>query len=132
MRKTSILVVDDEVDLAQGIADVLDARGYRVSVANDGFAAVELVKRASFGVVLMDIKMPGMNGVEAYKRLKEVRPGIKAIMMTAYSVEDLIAETMLEGAYEVMNKPLDLDRLLNLIEAITGKAQQTPKMCNQG
>ena len=122
MSKASILVVDDDKAMAESISDVLDARGYRVAVANDGFAAVALAKETSFDLVLTDIKMPGMNGVEAYKEIKKIRPGMRAIMMTAYSVEDLIKEAMQEGAYEVMHKPIVLDRLLLLIEAITGKA----------
>ena len=122
MMKAYILVVDDNDALAESISDILDAHGYRVAVANDGFTAVSLAKEATFDIALMDIKMPGMNGVEAYKKIKEVSPGIKAIMMTGYSVEDLIKEAIQEGVCEVMHKPIDIGRLLTLIEDITGEA----------
>ncbi len=121
MSKASILVVDDEVALAQVIADVLEAKEYYVAVANDGFAAVELAKKTSFDIVLMDIKMPGMNGVETYKEIKKVKPGIEAIMMTGYSVPDLIEEAKREGVCDVLNKPFDLGRLLALIEEVAAK-----------
>jgi DNA-binding NtrC family response regulator len=122
MRKANILVVDDNNALAEGIADVLDAKGYHVSVANDGFAALDLVRKDPFDIVLMDIRMPGMNGVETYRGIKEFRPKIKAIMITAYSVEDLVEEAMQEGVCKILNKPIDLDGLMTLIEALAGRA----------
>jgi two-component system, NtrC family, response regulator HydG len=123
MEETTIMVVDDDTALAEGIADVLDAKGYNVYIANDGFEALDMVKKDNFEIVLMDIKMPVMNGVETYKRIKAVRPLVKVIMMTAYSTENLVDEAMYEGTVEVMNKPVDLDRLLALIEAIACSAR---------
>ena len=123
MKKTNILVVDDDTALAEGIADVLDAKGYKVSVANDGFIALDLVKKDPFNIVLMDIRMPGINGVETYRRIKGIRPGIKVILMTAYSTEDLVEEAIHEGVCQVMDKPIDLDGLIALIETLAGKAR---------
>lgn len=123
MKKTNILVVDDDTDLADGIADVLDAKGFKVSVANDGFAALDQVKKDRFNIVLMDIRMPGINGVETYRRIKGIKPGIKVILMTAYSTENLVEEAIDEGVCQVMNKPIDLDGLIALIEALVGKAR---------
>jgi len=123
MKKTNILVVDDDTDLAEGIADVLDAMGYHVSVANDGFVAMDLVKKDPFNIVLMDIRMPGINGVETYRRIKGIRPGIKVILMTAYSAENLVDEAIHQGVCQVMTKPIDLDGLIALIEALAGKVR---------
>ena len=117
MSKPEILVVDDDVSVAESISDVLDAVGYGVSTAHDGYRAIELAKDSSFDVLLTDIKMPGLNGVELYKIIKKVRPLIRAIMMTAYSVEDLINEALDAGASEVLTKPLDVERLLSIIES---------------
>jgi len=130
MGKTTIMVVDDDTTLAEGIADVLDAKGYNVSIANDGFEALDLVKKDIFNIVLMDIRMPEMNGVETYRRIKVVRPQIKVIMMTAYSTENLVDEAMHEGAIEVMNKPIGLDRLIALIEDLNGKMQDNDPVFN--
>jgi DNA-binding NtrC family response regulator len=125
MGKTTIMVVDDDVALADGLADVLDAKGYNVSVANDGFKALELVNQHILDIALMDIRMPQMNGVETFRRIKAIRPQMKVIMMTAYSAENLVDEAMQEGAKEVINKPINLDRLIALIEAIDSKAKVT-------
>ncbi len=125
MSKAIILVVDDNVALADTIGCVLEAKGYHITVAHDGLAAVALAKKTHFDIALMDIKMPGMNGVEAYKEIKKVSPGTQAIMMTGYSVPDLIEEAMREGVYEVMSKPFDPDRLLALIEGIDEKDSMT-------
>ena len=125
MVKASILVVDDEIHLADTLADVLNAKGYNVSVANDGFTAVALTRKTSFDIVLMDIKMPGMNGVEAYKQIKKAKPETRAIMMTGYSVEHLVKEATREGAYVVMNKPIDIGRLLEVIRLLTSEASNT-------
>ena len=122
ITEVSILVVDDNNDLAEGMSDLLDTLGYHVAVANDGFAAVSLVEKDSFDIALMDIKMPGMNGVDAFKKIKEINPRIEVIMMTGYSDEELIKEALLEGACEVMSKPIEIDRLLVLIEDITCKS----------
>ena len=122
MAEVRILVVDDNEDLAEGMYDLLDALRYHVAIANDGFAAVSMVEKDSFDIVLMDIKMLGMNGVEAYKKVKKISPSIEAIMMTGYSDEDLIKEAKEEGAREVVSKPIDFGRLVALIEAITNKS----------
>ena len=76
MKEAIILVVDDNTDLAEGMSDLLDALGYDVVVANDGFTALSLMEKTSFDIALMDIKMPGMDGVETLKRIKEINPKI--------------------------------------------------------
>jgi two-component system, NtrC family, response regulator HydG len=123
MKKTNILVVDDDLVLAEGIADVLDAKRFKVSVANNGFIALDLVKKDLFNIVLMAIKMPGINGVETYRKIKGIRPEIKAILMTAYSNENLVEQAIHDGVCLVMDKPIDLDGLIALIEALAGKAR---------
>ncbi len=122
MGKSSIIVVDDDTALAEGISDVLDAKGYSVSIANHGFEALDLINNNIYDLALMDIQMPDINGVETYRRIKAVRPQIKVIMMTAYSTENLVHAAIHEGAIGVMYKPVDLDRLIAVIEALIGKS----------
>jgi CheY-like chemotaxis protein len=116
LEKTRVLVVDDDADLARTTALVLKRHGFDVSVAADGMAAIQQAEQNPFDVMLMDIRMPGMDGVEAYKHIKTLQPSIMVIMMTGFSVEDRIQEALREGALAVLTKPLDLDRLLQLIE----------------
>ncbi len=95
---------------------VLKRKGYEVSIANDGFEAIDTVKEEFFDIIFMDIKMPVLNGVETYKKIKEINEKIIIIMMTAYAVEDLIQDALKEGAYGVIYKPLDFENILSLIE----------------
>jgi DNA-binding NtrC family response regulator len=115
-EKTRLLIVDDNVDFAYNPADVLELKGYDASVCQDGHRAIDMVKKERFDLILMDIKMPGINGVETYKRIKETSSGTVTIMMTAYAVENLVEEALDVGAYDVFYKPLDISRLLIAIE----------------
>jgi two-component system, NtrC family, response regulator HydG len=115
-EKTRVLVVDDDTDLARTTELILKGKGFAVNVAADGFAAIRHAEQNAFDIALLDIKMPGMDGVETYKRIKTIQPDIAAIMMTGFSVEDRIQEALREGALAVLTKPLDVDRLLKLVE----------------
>lgn len=115
MTDTSILVVDDNLDLCDTLKDILEMENYAVTLAHGGEQAVELVRTARFGRVLMDIRMPGINGVDAFKEMKKISPDTPVIMMTAFAVEDLINEALREGAFAALQKPLDFDVLLDTI-----------------
>lgn len=115
-EKSTILVVDDNKEFCQNVTDIMELKGYEVVSAYDGFRALELVKRNGFALVLMDIKMPVMSGVETFKKVKEIAPDTPVIMVTAYAVEDLIREALREGAFGSLKKPLDFDQLFKLVE----------------
>jgi len=111
-----ILIVDDSKEFCMSMVDILEAKGYAVESENSGEAAIVKVKEKSFDVILMDIKMPAMNGVEAFKQIKKISPRTAVIMITAYSLENLINEALAEGAFGVLRKPLDIDKLIEQIE----------------
>lgn len=115
-KKASILIVDDDASLCKTTSLILERGGYAVNTAGSGQEAIERVKERRFDVVLMDIKMPVMDGVEAYKRIKRIRPDTVAIMMTGYAVDNLIKDALEEGAHSTAYKPLDMDRLLKLLD----------------
>lgn len=114
--KTRLLIVDDDPSMLHTTALVLEGLGYAVDVAKDGPTAIEKARQAAFDVILMDIKMPLMDGVQTYKQIKAIHPEAAVIMMTAYAVEDLVAEALQEGACGVIYKPLDFERTVGLIE----------------
>jgi two-component system response regulator HydG len=115
-RKASILIVDDDAGFRKTMSFVMGHKGYGVATAKDGLEAIALVREKPFDVVLMDIKMPLMDGVETYGRIKTIRPESVVLMMTAYAVEDLVQQALQEGAHAVVYKPLDIERVVALIE----------------
>jgi len=117
-KKLSILIVDDDPGMTETMQDILGDMGYDVAVAEDGFRAIEMIKERAYDVALMDIKMPGINGVETFKEVKEISPSTSVIMMTAYSVEDLVKEALDEGAYGIIYKPLDIERVVEFIKRV--------------
>ena len=119
--QTSILIVDDNVGLRKTTSLILARKGYAVATAADGPQAIERVQNKPFDLIFLDIKMAPMDGVETYRRIKKIRPAAVVIMMTAYAVEDLIQEALQQGAYGVIYKPLDIEKVVALVK----QAQET-------
>ena len=115
-HKANILIVDDNISLCKTMSFVLGRKGYAVTTAKDGPEAIERVKETPFEMIFMDIKMPLMDGVETYRRIKQIRPKAVVMMMTAYAVEDLVQEALEEGAYGIIYKPLDIEKVVAVIE----------------
>ncbi|MBM3133758.1 MAG: response regulator [Chloroflexi bacterium] len=115
-EQASILIVDDNVSLCKTMSFALGRKGYAVTTAKDGPEALERVQESPFDMIFMDIKMPLMDGVETYRRIKQIRPEAVVMMMTAYAVEDLVQQALEEGAYGIVYKPLDIEKAVALIE----------------
>jgi two-component system, NtrC family, response regulator HydG len=113
--KPAILVVDDNQDLLETFAMILKRRGYFVQTAGNGLAAVDKCKNQQFDVTLMDIVMPDMNGVEAFRQIKEIQPDAAVILMTAYSDEELLQSARDEGVQKIIHKPIHIEQLIELI-----------------
>ncbi len=116
----TILVVDDNEDLLETFAMILKRRGFSVETADNGAAAVDKFKDQEFDVTLMDIVMPEMNGVEAFRKIKEMQPEASVILMTAYSDEDLIKTAKDQGVRRIINKPIRIDKLIEMINEAAG------------
>ncbi len=121
-NEPTVLVVDDNEDLLQTFAMILKRRGFFVETAENGASAVDKFKEHNYDVTLMDIVMPKMNGVEAFRKIREMHPGASVILMTAYSEEELIQMARDEGAHHVVHKPIRIDQLIEMIkEAATSQ-----------
>ena len=114
--RPSILIVDDNVSQCKTMSLILRRKGYAVATARDGPEAIKTVQQRPFDMIFMDVKMPLMNGVDTYRRIKELRPDAVVIMMTAYAVEDLVQQALEEGAYGIVYKPLDIERVITIVE----------------
>lgn len=111
-----ILVVDDEVDTCANLSDILTDLGFQVDVAYDGPSALKLVKEKTFDVALLDLKMPGMDGLELYRRIKALQSGTVAIVVTAYASSNTANEALAAGAWKILSKPVDPAKLLTLVD----------------
>jgi two-component system response regulator HydG len=106
-----ILVVDDEETHRLMLRAVLESEGYGVYEANDGLDAVEAVKKEFYDLILMDIRMAHMSGIDALKEIKRFSPRIPVLIMTAYASVETAVEALKSGAYDYVTKPLDIEKL---------------------
>ena len=116
--KATILIVDDDEGITDSLSDILEMEGYEVAVAHDGAEGVDRCQAQSFDCVLMDIRMPRMDGVEALKRIRALKPGTPVVMITAYSRAEAVDRARDAGALDVLFKPIDVEQLLRLLAAL--------------
>lgn len=122
MTPIEVLLVDDDVDFAESLAELLEIRGFAVSVANSGLAALEKVREGDFDLVFLDMKMPGMNGIECLTRMRKIRPGIQVMMVTAFTHSEFIRQAISSGAMAVLGKPVIPEEILQTISYIGAEA----------
>ncbi len=111
-----IFVVDDQADIRQSLQGVLEDEGYQVSAAASGEACLELLRKQDFDVVLLDVWLPGMDGLETLQKIREIESAPEVIMISGHgTIETAVRATKL-GAYDFLEKPLSLDKTLILIK----------------
>ena len=113
--KPKILIVDDETTHLRMLETVLEAEDYETAKASDGQSAIKAVEEGFYDLVLMDIRMARMGGIEALEKIKTLNPEIPIIMMTAYSSVATAVQAMKSGAFDYLTKPLDIDELILLV-----------------
>ncbi|MBF0508036.1 MAG: response regulator [Deltaproteobacteria bacterium] len=114
-KEFRILVVDDELIVRDSLKEWLAEEGFSVDMAESGPAALAALARNEYNLMLLDIKMPGMDGVETLKQAKELKPNLPIVMMTAYATVETAVEAMKLGASDYLMKPFDPDTLVHLI-----------------
>jgi len=110
-----VLVVDDEESMRVTLAANLELEGHEVVEASTGEEALRLVRERPVDVVLADIRMPGLHGVELARHLRRERPGLPVVLMTAFAQESLVEDALAEGVFTVMHKPFDVGHLLRTL-----------------
>ena len=118
MSGSKILIVDDELIMRESLAGWLERDGHKVDKAAGGEEALEKCEKTRYDILLLDIKMEGMSGLEVLKKVKENDPDVSVVMITAYGSIPSAIEAMKSGAYEYLLKPFDPDELMMLIEKI--------------
>lgn len=115
---TRVLIVDDDCDHAESLADVIELRGHTAQLAHSGEDAIEYFRAGDFDFVLLDVRLPGINGVDTFLELKKIRPNAQVMMMTGYSVEQLVAQAIEGGALGVLHKPFAATQILDLLSKV--------------
>ncbi|MGO4541484.1 response regulator [Paenibacillus sp. YIM B09110] len=117
MEKKKVLIVDDQNGIRILLMEVFSSEGYDTFQASNGKLALEIVKRDAPDLVLLDMKIPGMDGLEILKHVKTINRDIKVIMMTAYGELDMIKEATDLGALMHFTKPFDIDEMRIAVNA---------------
>lgn len=119
-----ILIIDDEFGMIEELRDLLEDEGYKIDVAFDGIDGVEKFRRDRFNLVLLDIKMPKMDGVEANRKIKQINPMVPVIIITGSFEMKNAKQALQEGAKEMLRKPFDVEKLLGIVEKYIAKPTQ--------
>jgi len=112
----NVLLVDDEKELADHMAERLISRGLAVTAVYDGESAIRFVKENTVDVMVLDLIMPGMDGLQTLREVKKIRPDIHVLMLTGHGTIDTAMEGKKEGASEYLIKPCDIIQLTSLIK----------------
>ncbi len=131
MQQNSVLIVDDEPIVRESIRDWLKDAGYQVTTAESGEEALELIEKQDFGVMVLDIRLPGKTGIMVLKEVKAQRPWIKSIIITAYPSSETTSEAKKLGAIDYLVKPIIPDDLERLIREILDSVGQEPTITTE-
>jgi excisionase family DNA binding protein len=119
-RTTTILVADDDDDVREVLAEALEGPGRRLLKAKNGVEAVQWATGAPVDLVVLDLLMPEMDGVEAYRRIHAARPELPVVIVTGHAESDLMLKVLEIGPFTVLQKPLDIQKFRKVIDLIVG------------
>ena len=115
MSVSKILLIDDDPDFTDGMSLALDLEGYEVTVASTATDGIEASKKAAFDVILSDIGLPDLNGVETLIQAQQYNPDARCFLLTGYSANDIVEQGINAGALKVFTKPVRMEELLELL-----------------
>ncbi|MGD8366826.1 MAG: response regulator [Desulfobacterales bacterium] len=129
MTDCRVLLVDDETDFLETIVKRLQKRNTTVAGVQSGFEALDLLQREEFDVVVLDVRMPGMDGIETLREIRKRFPLVEVVLLTGHANMEVAVEGMELGAFDYLMKPVDLDELLYKVQdAHKKKAIQEEKI----
>src|SRR5579862_8594647 len=121
-----ILIVDDDAGQRSLLTSFLNGQGFETVTASSGENALELLGQQEFAMMISDVRMPGISGLETLRRLRKIRPTLPVLLVTAYAdIRDAV-EAMRDGAVNYLEKPIDLDELLASVRNAAGLAGEVP------
>lgn len=116
-KRPVILAVDDEEVIIDLFLEILGDSGYTLLTAGGAQEAIPLIENEDIDLVFLDLKMPGMNGVELFAKIKAEKPGVPVVIMTGYPESDLMAQALAKGPFAVMSKPFTRDSILGAVKS---------------
>ena len=116
MKGAKILLVDDEIAFTANMSKLLSSRGYRVKTANNGQEAIDLLEDEDFAVIVLDLKMPGMDGIATLREIQKLGIFTQTLILTGHGSIDTALEAVKLGAYDYLTKPCEIDELVSKIE----------------
>ena len=119
-KQTRILVVDDEVKICHLIEGLLRQEGYEVDVSDSGIEALKMLKRGDYRMLLTDLKMPGIDGLELISKAKKICPEILVIMVTGYATIDTAVQSLKNGVDDYITKPFNIFELKKAVKKVLG------------
>ncbi len=117
-KMTKVLVVDDDRRMVKTLCDILKVKGFDAVASYTGEEAIEMATSYTPDCILMDIRMPGINGVDALEAIKKQLPGVPVVLMSAYATEEMMSEARQKGAYSVLSKPVDIQQILSFLSLL--------------
>jgi DNA-binding NtrC family response regulator len=127
MKGSKILLVDDEVVFTENMMQLLTSRGYRATAVNSGDAAIRMLEKENYDVVVLDLKMPGMDGITTLKEIKKLGLFTETLILTGHGSIDTALEAIKLGAYDYLSKPCEIDDLVAKIEGAWEKKDDSEK-----
>jgi two-component system response regulator CpxR len=125
-ERTSVLLVDDEHEFVDTLSKRLAARGFQVAVAYDGEQALAAVAEQGYHAMILDLKMPGMDGIEVLQRIRQERHAIKVIILTGHGAAEEEQTARALGAFEYLHKPADIDVLVDAMQRARSALNPAP------
>jgi two-component system response regulator HydG len=118
MSHLRVFIVDDDRDFAESLALLIEGRGHQVELAFSGEEATAKFRDKDFDITFMDVRLPGKNGTESFLEIRKFKPSARVVMMTGYSVEQLLEQAIEHGAWGVLDKPINVHQMLEMLERI--------------
>jgi len=127
MEANPILIVDDEKNICLTLSQALEVLGVEIDTALDGEGALVKLEKKEFGLILLDLRMPGMDGMEVLRRVREIRPNIRVIILTAHGTIESAVEAMKLGAVDFIQKPFSPDEIRELVSRVMDREKLDEK-----
>jgi two-component system, NtrC family, response regulator HydG len=125
-NKIKALIVDDEKIVRDFFKRLLSLLGLEAVDVEDGYKAIEMVKKEKFDIIFLDVRMPGLNGLETYREIRKIDPNVLSVMITGYAVEDILEQAEKEGVCSAIHKPFDINQIKEVIERVAKEDAKEP------